>query len=284
MPPPRLLLPLLLLLLAPPAAPQPAPGSGAAPQEDDLRCLRGVKSGLRDPDGRLASWDFVNTSGGAVCNYNGISCWNMQESRVISLSLSGFGLQGALPSSLQYCRAATTLDLSVNELDGQIPPALCDWLPFVVTLDLSSNKLTGPIPAELANCRFLNSLKLAGNQLSGQIPASLARLDRLKSLDLSGNRLDGQIPTQLGANFPKDSFSGNSGLCGRPVSSRCGHGLGGAGLGIVIAAGVFGAAASLLLAYFFWRCTGKGKGGRRRHGRGGSESGGAAVEDGSCYC
>ncbi|CAL5016245.1 unnamed protein product [Urochloa decumbens] len=287
MPPPRLSLLLLLplLLLAPPATPQPAPGSGsgAAPQEDDLRCLRGVKKELADPDGRLSSWDFTNTSASVVCNYNGITCWNPQESRVISLSLSGFGLQGALPSSLQYCRAATTLDLSGNALSGPIPPALCDWVPFLVSLDLSSNALSGPLPAELANCRFLNSLKLAGNQLSGQIPASLARLDRLKSLDLSGNRLDGQIPPQLGANFGKDSFSGNSGLCGRPVSSRCGKGLGGAGLGIVIAAGVFGAAASLLLAYFFWRCTGKGKGGRRRQRRGGSESGGAAVEDGSWW-
>ncbi|CAO2042769.1 unnamed protein product [Urochloa humidicola] len=287
MPPPRLSLLLLLplLLLAPPAAPQPAPSSGAAaPQEDDLRCLRGIKKELADPDGRLSSWDFTNTSASVVCsNYNGITCWNPQESRVISLSLSGFGLRGALPSSLQYCRAATTLDLSANALDGPIPPALCDWVPFLVSLDLSSNALSGPLPAELANCRFLNSLKLAGNQLSGQIPASLARLDRLKSLDLSGNRLSGQIPQQLGANFGKDSFSGNSGLCGRPVSSRCGKGLGGAGLGIVIAAGVFGAAASLLLAYFFWRCTGKGKGGRRRQRRGGSESGGAAVEDGSWW-
>ncbi|CAN6235440.1 unnamed protein product [Urochloa humidicola] len=284
-PPPRLRLRLLLLpllLLAPPAAPQPAPGSGAAPQEDDLRCLRGVKKELVDPDGRLTSWDFTNTSASAVCSsFNGITCWNPQESRIISLSLSGFGLQGALPSSLQYCRAATTLDLSANALDGPIPPALCDWVPFLVSLDLSSNALSGPLPAELANCRFLNSLKLAGNQLSGQIPASLARLDRLKSLDLSDNRLSGQIPSQLGANFGKDSFSGNSGLCGAPVSSRCGKGLGGAGLGIVIAAGVFGAAASLLLAYFFWRCTGKGK---RRQRRAGSESGGgAAVEDGSWW-
>jgi hypothetical protein len=286
MPPPRLLqlLPLILLLLAPPAAPQPPPGSGsgAAPQEDDLRCLRGIKKELADPDNRL-SWDFSNTSATAVCNFNGVTCWNPQESRVISLSLSGFGLQGSLPSSLQYCRAATTLDLSQNALDGSIPPALCDWVPFLVNLDLSSNKLSGTLPAELANCRFLNSLKLSGNQLSGQIPASLARLDRLKSLDLSENKLSGQIPSQLGANFGKEAFSGNSGLCGRPVSSRCGRGLGGTGLGIVIAAGVFGAAASLLLAYFFWRCTGKGKGGRRRQRRGGSDSGGAAVEDGSWW-
>ncbi|XP_062184287.1 probable inactive receptor kinase At1g27190 [Phragmites australis] len=284
MPPPRLLALLLLVALAPlpPAAPQPAPsgaGAPAAPQEDDWRCLKGVKYGLSDPEQRLASWSFANSSGGAVCEYTGVSCWNMQESRVISLSLSGFGLQGPVPSSLQYCRAATTLDLSDNALKGPIPPTLCDWVPFLVSLDLSGNHLSGPLPAELANCRFLNSLKLSGNSLSGQIPASLARLDRLKSLDLSGNFLDGQIPPQLGASFPKESFSGNSGLCGHPVSSHCGRGLGGTGLGIVIAAGVFGAAASLLLAYFFWRCTGKSKGGRRRHRRGGSESG----EDGSWW-
>ncbi|KAK3144425.1 hypothetical protein QOZ80_4AG0312890 [Eleusine coracana subsp. coracana] len=286
MPPPPLLLLLLLFLLAPPpAAPQPVPGGAGAPPgpaEDDVRCLRGIKSDLTDPDGRLGAWSFGNTSAGAVCDFNGITCWNPQESRVLSLSLSGFNLQGPVPSSLQYCRAATTLDLSDNALQGQIPPALCDWMPFLVTLDLSGNRLSGPLPAELANCGFLNSLKLSGNELSGQIPASLSRLARLKSLDLSGNKLEGQIPAQLGSAFSKDSFSGNKGLCGRPVSSRCG-GLGSTGLGIVIAAGVFGAAASLLLAYFFWRCTGKSKG-RRHHKRGGSESGGgAAVEDGSWW-
>jgi hypothetical protein len=283
---PPLLLLLLFLLAPPPAAPQPVPsGAGAppGPTEDDLRCLQGVKSDLNDPDGRLSGWSFANASAGAVCDFSGVTCWNPQESRVISLSLSGFGLQGPVPSSLQYCRAATTLDLSGNALEGQIPPALCDWMPFLVNLDLSDNRLSGPLPAELAKCNFLNSLKLSGNSLSGQIPASLTRLARLKSLDLSGNRLDGQIPAQLGATFSKESFSGNKGLCGRPLSSRCGGGLRVTSLGIVIAAGVFGAAASLLLAYFFWRCTGKSKGGHRRHKRGGSESGGAAVEDGSWW-
>ncbi|XP_044335559.1 inactive LRR receptor-like serine/threonine-protein kinase BIR2 [Triticum aestivum] len=270
-PPHLLLLALALALTLPPAAPQPAPGSAAEPQEDDARCLKGVKAGLRDPEGRLTSWTS-NTSAGAVCDFSGISCLNPQESRILAVSLSGFGLQGKIPPALQYCRSANTLDLSSNALEGQIPPALCDWIPFVVNLDLSGNRLTGPLPSELANCRFLNSLKLSDNAFSGQIPASLARLDRLKALDLSGNRLEGQIPSQLGSAFSKDSFSGNSGLCGHPVSSRCGSGLGGTGLGIVIAAGVFGAAASLLLAFFFWRCTGKGKAGRRRQGRGGSES------------
>ncbi|XP_047068775.1 probable inactive receptor kinase At1g27190 [Lolium rigidum] len=284
MPPSPLLL-LLLLALAltlPPAAPQPPPGSPPGRQEDDARCLRGVKTGLKDPDGRLSSWTFTNTSAGAVCDFSGVNCWNPQESRVIALSLSGFGLQGPVPSSLQYCLSANTLDFSNNALDGPIPPALCDWIPFVVNLDLSGNRLSGALPSELANCRFLNSLKLNDNAFTGQIPASLARLDRLKSLDLSGNRLDGQIPSQLGSAFSKDSFSANPGLCGHPVSSRCGGGLGGAGLGIVIAAGVLGAAASLLLAFFLWRCTGKTKAGRRR--RQGRDSGvTTAAEEGSWW-
>uniref|UniRef100_A0A0D9W6F8 Protein kinase domain-containing protein n=1 Tax=Leersia perrieri TaxID=77586 RepID=A0A0D9W6F8_9ORYZ len=279
MPPSLPLLAALLLSLAA-AATSPAAAQSATPKEDDVRCLKEVKAELRDPDGRLTGWSFSNTSSGALCLLSGVSCWNPQESRIIGLTLSGFNLGGRIPSALQFCSAATTLDLSDNKLEGTIPSTLCDWIPFVVNLDLSGNQLTGALPSELANCRFLNSLKLSGNSFSGQIPDSLGRLDRLKSLDLSGNSLDGQIPPQL-ASFGKESFANNKGLCGRPVSSRCGRALGGAGLGIVIAAGVFGAAASLLLAFFFWRCTGrKSKGGRRR---GGSESGGASAEDGSWW-
>ncbi|KAI5014527.1 probable inactive receptor kinase At1g27190 [Hordeum vulgare subsp. vulgare] len=213
---------LLLLALALPLA-LSTPGSASETQEDDLRCLHGVKSALKDPDGRLSSWTFGNTSAGAVCEFPGITCWNPQESRVLELSLAGFGVQGNVPSALKYCRSSTSLDLSKNALEGPIPPALCDWLPFLVNLDLSGNRFSGPLPSELVNCRFLNSLKLSHNNFSGQIPASLSRLVRLKSLDLSENRLDGQIPPQLGATFPKESFSGNPGLCGRPVSSRCGR-------------------------------------------------------------
>ncbi|KAM0873213.1 hypothetical protein ACQ4PT_038246 [Festuca glaucescens] len=118
-------------------------------------------------------------------------CWHPQESRVIKLSLSGFGLQGTVPSPLKYCRSVVTLDLSNNSLEGPIPPTLCDWLPYLIVLDLSGNRLSGPIPSELANCTYLNSLKLNNNALSGQIPESLSRLIRLKSLDLSDNRLEG---------------------------------------------------------------------------------------------
>jgi Leucine-rich repeat (LRR) protein len=166
---------LLLLLLAialplPPATAQLAPAPASPVKEDKVRCLRGVKQGLKDPDGNLASWTFTNITPGTICEFAGVFCWNRGESLSIALELSGFGLQGAVPSSLQYCRSTTMLDLSNNSLSGPIPAALCDWLPFLVKLDLSGNRLSGPIPSELANCRFLSSLKLSGNKLSGQIP------------------------------------------------------------------------------------------------------------------
>ncbi|XP_044374635.1 inactive LRR receptor-like serine/threonine-protein kinase BIR2 [Triticum aestivum] len=146
-------------------------------QEDDAKCLRDVKSDLKDPEGHLSSWTS-NTSAGALLSATSpaFSCWNPQESRILAVSLSGFGLQGRIPPALQYCRSVNTVDLSSNALEGQIPPALCDWIPFVVNLDLCGNGLTGPVPSELANCRFLISLKLRDNAFSGQIPASIARL------------------------------------------------------------------------------------------------------------
>ncbi|KAM0881591.1 hypothetical protein ACQ4PT_032855 [Festuca glaucescens] len=146
---------LLLLAVALPLAPATAQLAPASPvEEDDVRCLRGVKRDLWDPDARLSSWTFANTSAGAVCEFSGVSCWHPQESRVIKLSLSGFGLQGTVPSPLKYCRSAVTLDLSNNSLEGPIPPALCDWLPYLIVLDLSGNRLSGPIPSELANCSY----------------------------------------------------------------------------------------------------------------------------------
>ncbi|KAK1683941.1 hypothetical protein QYE76_044789 [Lolium multiflorum] len=108
---------LLLLLLAialplPPATAQLAPAPASPVKEDKVRCLRGVKQGLKDPDGNLASWTFTNITPGTICEFAGVFCWNRGESLSIALELSGFGLQGAVPSSLQYCRSTTMLDLS----------------------------------------------------------------------------------------------------------------------------------------------------------------------------
>ncbi|KAJ4790531.1 Leucine-rich repeat receptor-like protein kinase [Rhynchospora pubera] len=238
---------LLLLLLSLIAA---ASAADVTTGEDDVKCLKGVYDSLGDPAHRLSSWDFSNTTVGFVCSFAGVSCWNMQENRVIALNLPSMSLTGSIPSALQYCRSVTSLDLSSNNLSGSIPPALCDWLPFLVSLDLSSNNLNGSIPSELSSCKYLNTLRLASNSLSGQIPASLSRLDRLKTLDFSNNQLTGSIPAQF-SSFDAAGFENNPSLCGRPLSS-CGA-RSRRSLAIIIAAGVFGATISLLFAFFVYR-------------------------------
>jgi hypothetical protein len=59
--------------------------------------------------------------------------------------------------------------------------------------------LAGVIPAELTNMRFLEVLNLSNNHLVGEIPKG------------------GQLNT-----FINDSYKGNSGLCGLPLSKKCG--------------------------------------------------------------
>ncbi|KAL5740124.1 hypothetical protein ACOSQ2_029304 [Xanthoceras sorbifolium] len=217
--------------------------------EDDVKCLEGVKSSL-DPEGKLSSWRFSNTSVGFLCKFVGVSCWNDRENRIINLELREMKLSGQVPESLQYCQSLQKLDLSANELSGTIPPQLCSWLPYLVTLDLSNNDLTGSIPSELGNCIYLNTLILSDNRLSGPIPYQLTNLGRLNKFSVANNDLTGTVPSPFD-HFNKADFAGNDGLCGGPLGDKCG-GLSKKNLAIIIAAGVFGAAASLVLGLGLW--------------------------------
>lgn len=216
---------------------------------DDVICLQGLKGSLSGPGDQLSSWEFTNTSVSFICNLVGVTCWNEQESRIISLRLSDMNLKGNLPDALQNCRSLQTLVLSGNSLSGSVPSQICTWLPYVVTLDLSRNHLSGPIPPEMVNCKFLNELILNDNGFSGMIPYELGRLPRLRKFSVANNRLSGSIPSEL-SKFEGDAFDRNSGLCGKPLG-KCG-GLSSKSLGIIIAAGAFGAAGSLLLGFALW--------------------------------
>ncbi|KAK8497462.1 hypothetical protein V6N11_076290 [Hibiscus sabdariffa] len=221
----------------------------SAVAEDDMKCLEGVKNSLKDPDGKLSSWTFNNNSVGFVCKFVGVTCWNERENRPLSLGLRDMKLSGQLPQSLQYCRSLQSLDLSANKLSGSIPPQICSWLPYLVTLDLSNNDLSGSIPPELSNCAYLNNLILSNNRLSGSIPYQLSGLDRLKKFSVAKNDVSGAIPSSF-ENFDKADFAGNNGLCGAPLG-KCG-GLSKKNLAIIIAAGIFGAAGSILLGFGVW--------------------------------
>ncbi|TKY47887.1 Receptor protein 12 [Spatholobus suberectus] len=114
-----------------------------------------------------------------------------------------------------------TLDLSWNNLSGEIPPQVFS-LVQLHTLNLSRNHFTGKISREIGSMKNLESLDLSSNKLNGEIPVSISSLSFLSFLNLSYNDFSGQIPlgTQL-QTFDASSFAGNPRLCGAPLPINC---------------------------------------------------------------
>ncbi|CAL5391015.1 unnamed protein product [Camellia sinensis] len=115
-----------------------------------------------------------------------------------------------------------TIDLSSNKFEGVIPEFIGN-LKGLKQLNLSNNNLNGGIPSCLGNLTNLESLDLSQNKLSGEIPQQLALLFFLEFLNVSNNHLTGPIPHGQQFNtFENNSYEGNSGLCGDPLSRKCG--------------------------------------------------------------
>ena len=115
----------------------------------------------------------------------------------------------------------TTIDLSSNKFEGEIPKVLAR-LTILRLLNLSHNSLTSHIPLSLANLSALESLDLSSNRLVGEIPIQMTSLTFLAKLNLSRNQLTGPIPQgkQFGT-FENDPYYGNLGLYGFLLSIEC---------------------------------------------------------------
>ncbi|GMH28645.1 hypothetical protein Nepgr_030488 [Nepenthes gracilis] len=81
-------------------------------------------------------------------------------------------------------------------------------LTLISTIDVSNNKLKGEIPKVIGDLVSLRWLNLAHNNFIGRIPPSLASFREAR-----GEQFD---------TFENNSYLGNLGLCGNPLSKKCG--------------------------------------------------------------
>ncbi|MED6139968.1 hypothetical protein PIB30_088726, partial [Stylosanthes scabra] len=136
-----------------------------------------------------------------------------------SVTVVNKGLQMKLEKILSIF---TSLDFSSNSFEGPIPEELMS-LKALIVLNISHNSLSGHISSSLIKLTALESLDLSSNSLSGEIPTEISSLSFLSVLNLSYNHLVGRIPTGTQIqSFDMDSFEGNGGLCGPPLTKNCG--------------------------------------------------------------
>ena len=118
--------------------------------------------------------------------------------RVTHVNLSRNNLVGQLPlSQLHQLPNLRYLDVSGNEFSGTIPKGL-GALTQLEYLDLSHNTLAGEIPKELAGQAPLKMLDVGDNQLVGAIPIELSQITTLQKLSVFYNQLSGPTPDFTG--------------------------------------------------------------------------------------
>ncbi|WMV51352.1 hypothetical protein MTR67_044737 [Solanum verrucosum] len=152
------------------------------------------------------------------------------ESSLRSLNLHGNKLEGKIPRTLANCKDLQVLDIGDNHLIDTFPTWL-GTLSKLQILSLRSNKLHGHIRTLRSENMFLQLqiIDLSYNAFTGnlptrEIPQQLASLTFLAFLNLSRNHLQGCIPqgSQF-ATFENNSYEGNDGLRGFPVSKGSGR-------------------------------------------------------------
>ncbi|GER55595.1 receptor-like protein [Striga asiatica] len=163
----------------------------------------------------LRSWDLGSP----------IPLWlETQKESIFELDLSCTGIYGNVPSWLWSLRYLSYLNLSHNQLDGNILsisdsghdynivdlssnkfsgplPQLSRSSPLFLHLNLSNNSLSGDLSEFLCNRSINNQLEILNlreNHLSGEIPECFIKWQGLQVLDLGNNKLSGRIPNSIG--------------------------------------------------------------------------------------
>ncbi|KAK9286593.1 hypothetical protein L1049_014993 [Liquidambar formosana] len=111
-------------------------------------------------------------------------------------NLSGLNLDGEISPAVGDLKDLLTFDLRGNRLSMQIPDEIGDC-SLLRSLDLSFNEIYGDIPFSFSKLKQLQALGLRGNNLVGVLSPDMCQLTGLWCLDLSYNELTGEIPFNI---------------------------------------------------------------------------------------
>ncbi|KAF8370006.1 hypothetical protein HHK36_031965 [Tetracentron sinense] len=137
----------------------------------------------------LARINFSSQIPESFKNFQTLSCLSLSNSSLLNIS-AALGI-------LQQCRNLTTLVLTMNFYEEEMPSDLTLQFESLEVLIIANCKLTGLIPPWLSNSTKLQLLDLSWNCLGGTIPFRFGSLEFLFYLDLSNNSLSGEIPRSL---------------------------------------------------------------------------------------
>ena len=187
----------------------------------------------------LTNASYVDFSGNRLVTTSGKLVPGVSES-INHLNLSHNQLEGSLTSGFQLFQNLKVLDLSYNELSGELPGF--NYVYDLQVLKLSNNRFSGSLPNNLlkGDSLLLATLDLSGNNLSGMLLArewgllyiggtkktknltlfvcvaggvSDIMSTTLHSLDLSSNSLTGELPLLTGScvllDLSNNQFEGN---------------------------------------------------------------------------
>ncbi|KDP43570.1 hypothetical protein JCGZ_16857 [Jatropha curcas] len=156
--------------------------------KSDREALVDFKSGLKDPENWLSSWQGNN-----CCQWWGIYCDN-STSAVITVDLHNpykyevGGLSGEIRPSLTKLKSLRHLDLSSNSFNGIPIPIFFHSLEKLQYLNLASAGFSGKIPQNLGNISTLQYFNVSSDSCCLTVDSLewMTSLSSLKYLALNG--------------------------------------------------------------------------------------------------